>query len=150
MTYCSYHTCKIFFWSLIPQNKVWAFVLEIDCCPRSLCLEWGRDIYVMHHGFSYFTDYSILSFNNPILLEVVGNCYLPLDPWILIEIIELVWIKFTVIIRRQCMNVHSSLFLNESLKLLKLCKIFTLSLHEINPSLIWIIINEDHIIKEAT
>ena len=37
MTHCRFHTCKLFFLSLIPQNKVRASVLEIDYCPSSLC-----------------------------------------------------------------------------------------------------------------
>ena len=36
MTYCKFHTCNFFFWSLIPHNKVQASILEINYCPSSL------------------------------------------------------------------------------------------------------------------
>jgi hypothetical protein len=52
----------------------------------------------MYHNFGCLDDGSVLPLNNPILLRVVRNCVLPLDPYFNTKIDEILGGVFSSII----------------------------------------------------
>jgi len=106
----------------------------------------------MNHCFSYLNHCLVLSFNNPILLGVVGNCKLPLDSCLSAKIIETTRSIFSTIAWPQDLDPLSRQVLNLSLVCSESAKYFSrvLGFQKVNPSLPRIIINEEYVTPKSS
>ena len=79
---------KHLFLSLVPRGIVGDSIMYIYCCSGCFFPQGNMQILIMDHGFYNFHDRSIPSFYHTILLWIIGNGELPLNPRFLLEIIE--------------------------------------------------------------
>ena len=102
---------------------------------------------IVYHCFGCLNDGSILPLCNPILLRVIRNGVLPLDPCLNTKIIEIPGGVFSSIIWSQHLDPPFDQVLNPSFKFLKSRKDSILGLQEVNPRLPRVIIDEEHIVQ---
>lgn len=98
----------------------------------------------MHHHLHTLFDGSIISFNNSILLWLVREYQLHLNPNFFIKGNKLLGGVFTSIIRSHDLDFLSLQVFHFSLEFLKLVKDFFLCLREVDPFLAIEVINKLH------
>jgi hypothetical protein len=99
----------------------------------------------MHHGLHRIDDRLVLPLCNPILLQIVGHCLLPLVPC-LAEISELSRGELTPVICLQHLDLPAIHVLHLSFEGLEVTEDLVLGLHEVDPGVPGEVINEGHIV----
>jgi hypothetical protein len=125
---------------------VWDPILQIHSGIACMCPLKHRQTLFVHHGLHCTDDKLVLPLYNPILLQVVGHCLLPLDPRLLAEINELCRGVLTPVICLQYLDLPSCHVLHLSFESSKVTEDFVLGLREVDPGLSGEVINEGHIV----
>jgi len=100
----------------------------------------------MEHGTGGFCDYSILSFNNSILLRSVWNGCLPLNANLSAKVIEFILFIFGSIVNPQYFDLLPCLILHQGFERTEPSEHFILLLQEIDPCSAREVIHKDNII----
>ena len=104
----------------------------------------------MQHSSSCSNDGPVLPLSNPILLGVVRNSELPVNPMLSAEFLKLMVGILTPIIRPQDLDLLPLLVLRKSFELLEPVEDLILGLQEVDSGLPGIIIDKQHIVLMST
>ena len=125
-------------------------VHNIKCSRNSFSLASMRYILLRHKCSCNFYNMPVFPLSHSILLWCIPACKLSLNSMLLQVIREFIGEVLSPSIKPYAFHLHICLLFNQNSEILKVNKYLTLFLHEVNPYLSCMVINESNILLTTT